>query len=77
MLGRPPGGAVVTTETAVKGMFKDLGKERMTFGCLIHDSTMAFMPLIPEGAFNRMMLKTITKMHKEYLEKNGSSRKSD
>ena len=65
MLKRPPGGSVVTTETAVKGMFKDLGKERMTRGCFIHDSTMAVMPLIPEGPFNRMMFKAMTKAHKK------------
>lgn len=37
MLKRPAGGRVVTTEVAVKGMLKDLGKERMTRGCSTHD----------------------------------------
>ena len=69
MLKRPPGGSVVTTEVAVKGMFRDLGKERMTRGCFVHDSSMALLPLIPVGPFNRMMLRAMTKTHKKQLEK--------
>jgi hypothetical protein len=37
MINKPVGGLVVNTETAVKGMFRDLGKERMTRGVAVHD----------------------------------------
>ena len=37
MIKKPVGGLVVDTETAVKGMFRDLGKERMTRGVAVHD----------------------------------------
>jgi hypothetical protein len=37
MIKKPAGGLVVSTETAVKGMFRDLGKERMTRGVAVHD----------------------------------------
>ena len=77
MLKRPPGGSVVTTEVAVKGMFKDLGKEKMTRGCFVHDASMAVFPLIPEGALNRMMLKAMTKAHKRQIEKGIATKKSD
>ena len=65
MLKRPPGGSVVTTETAVKGMFKDIGKERLTRGCFRHDSMMALLPLIPYGTFNRIMFKSMARTHKK------------
>ena len=41
MLGRPPGGRIVTTDVAVKGMLKDLGRESMSYGCLKHARTMS------------------------------------
>ena len=37
MIKKPAGGLVVNTETAVKGMLRDLGKERMTRGVAVHD----------------------------------------
>ena len=36
MLGKPSGGRVATTDMAVKGMLRDLGKESMTYGCSKH-----------------------------------------
>lgn len=36
MLRKPAGGRVVTTDVAVKGMLRDLGKESMTYGCTAH-----------------------------------------
>ena len=77
MLKRPAGGTVVTTEVAVKGMFKDLGKERMTRGCFTHDASMVILPLIPEGFFNRMMLRAMVKTHKRQLEKGIAAKKTE
>ena len=77
MLKRPAGGSVVTTEIAVKGMLKDLGKEKMTRGCFRHDASMAVLPLIPEGPFNRMMFNAMKKAHKKQLEKGIAAKKTN
>jgi short-subunit dehydrogenase len=36
MLRKPPGGRVVSVDVAVRGMLKDLGKDKMTYGCRKH-----------------------------------------
>lgn len=43
MVKRPVGGWVINTETAVKGMLRDLGKERMTRGVAVHDFYMGLL----------------------------------
>ena len=43
MVKREAKGWVITPETAVKGMLRDLGKERMTRGVLKHDLYMGLL----------------------------------
>ena len=74
---KPPGGAVITTDAAVKGMFKDLGKEKMTRGCFAHDSSMALLPLIPFAPFNRMMFRVMSKIHEKQLEEKEAEKKKE
>lgn len=77
MLKRPPGGSVVTTEVAVKGMLKDLGKEKMTRGCGVHDFSMAIFNRVPLGMLNRMMYSTMVKAHKRQLANGKADKKTN
>lgn len=47
MLKRPVGGRVVSTNTAVNGMLRDLGKETTTFGCTKHARSMSMFGVMP------------------------------
>lgn len=77
MLKRPPGGSVVTPEVAVKGMLKDLGKEKMTRGCGVHDLSMTLFNRVPLGMLNRMMYKAMVKAHKKKLENDKAGKKTN
>ena len=47
MLKRKAGGRIVTTEVAVDGMLRDLGKERMTWGYFRHDMQHGLSFMVP------------------------------
>lgn len=77
MLKNDFGGFVVSPETAVKGMFKDIGKEKMTRGCIQHDLLQSFLPLLPEGPVNILMLKVLVKDHKKQIEDGVAKKKTN
>lgn len=57
MMKKPVGGRVVSPNTAVKGMLRDLGKYRDTYGCFVHArSIFWYMPhdWIQASFFKRM-----------------------
>ncbi len=62
MLRKPAGGRVVTTEVAVKGMLRDLGKESLTYGCTTHARTMCLF-MLPRSLISRFMFSTLQKGH--------------
>lgn len=70
MLRKPVGGRVVSTEVAVKGMLRDLGKESLTYGCTSHARSMLLFSLFSRSFVNKFMFKMLTKSH-ERLQKEG------
>jgi hypothetical protein len=75
MLGRKAGGRVVTTEKACKGMFKDLGKESMTYGCMTHARGMSLLGLMPANTVNGFMYKALSKAHLKQLAEGRADKK--
>lgn len=66
MLEKEARGDVVSTETAVKGMFRDLGKEVWSNGATRHSFMFwQFMTLVPASVVNSMLWKQFNQVHKE------------
>ena len=59
----------VTPEVAVKGLLKDLGRERESWGCAKHERNQYFLSLAPIGAFNRMMYKNMSKVYNSTVDR--------
>ena len=68
MLKRKAGGRIVTTEVAVDGMLRDLGKERMTWGCFRHDMQHGLSFMVPAWITSPLMLKVFKGVHKKQKE---------
>jgi len=58
MRGRK-GAKLLSPEAAVKGMLRDLGKERLTYGVLKNDRSSSLFMAMPSGFINRMMFKAM------------------
>jgi len=69
MLRQKAGGRVVTTEVAVDGMLRDLGKERMSFGCFKHDLFNSVLFMVPIWVTGPLMLKIFKSVHRKQLAK--------
>ena len=75
MQGLPAGGDIVTTEVAVKGMLKDLGREQMTYGCYRHGRKMAIMSVTPQWYFNAFIFKIMKDVHRWQIESGEAEKK--
>ena len=75
MLKRKAGGRIVTTEVAVDGMLRDLGKERMTWGCFRHDLLHGMMFRVPEWITSPLMHKVFKGLQKKWEEKERDEKK--
>ena len=60
------GSHCVTTQVAVTGMLRHLGKESLTYGCVPHSKSMFMINyLMPWGMIQKMFWKEFCKVHKE------------
>ena len=59
----------VSTEVAVNGLMKDIGRERESWGCAKHERDMWMFTSAPVGPINRMMYKAMSKSYNTTLER--------
>ena len=67
MMRRPPGGRIVTTEVAVQGMLRDIGKEEMTYGCFKHAQAMSQLGMMPQSMIRCLMFRAFCRAHKNQI----------
>ncbi len=65
LLGKPSGGMVATKPEAVHGVLKQLGKERLTQGCVRHQRSSLILgsfPL-PKSLVINLIMKAVKETH--------------
>ena len=63
MLRRREGGRVVSTDHAAKYMFRDIGKEVTSRGCIEHDVAGWFVDQVPTGMWNHLLRRELDKIY--------------
>jgi short-subunit dehydrogenase len=56
MSKRKAGGFVLSVDSAVRGMFRDIGTERITNGALTHDLSSRIISMVPLYYVNKMFI---------------------
>jgi len=64
MLRKQPGGRVLSTADAVKGMLSDLGRERSTFGAPRHDLLTGAFSRVPDFLLQPFMFDVLKKTYR-------------